>query len=104
VWANLRHVDGLVVNPVYSVMRAAGLLVRPNPKLRARRKPDTKKPRPTRPNEWWGIDMTKVMIEGFGSIHEALCRARLPASQYPALRGLPRLEAQPTVGLENHWH
>jgi hypothetical protein len=23
------------------------------------------KPRPTRPNEWWGIDMTKVMVEGF---------------------------------------
>ena len=25
------------------------------------------KPRPSRPNEWWGIDMTKVMVEGQGS-------------------------------------
>ena len=22
-----------------------------------------------RPNEWWGIDMTKVMIEGFGWVY-----------------------------------
>jgi hypothetical protein len=45
---------GSNANPkrVYSVMKAASLLVRPNSKLRARRKPDTKKPRPTRPNEW----------------------------------------------------
>ena len=43
--------------------------MRPNLKLRARRKPNTRKPRPTRPNEWWGIDMTKVMIEGFGWVY-----------------------------------
>jgi hypothetical protein len=66
-WAYLRYVDGLVVNQkrIYGVMKAADLLVRPNLKLRARRKADTKKPRPTCPNQWWGIDMTKVMIEGF---------------------------------------
>jgi hypothetical protein len=50
-------------------MKGADLLVRPNPKLRARRKADTGKPRATRPNEWWGIGMTKVMIEGFGSVY-----------------------------------
>ena len=68
VWAYLRYIDGLTVNQkrVYGMMKANDLLVRPNPKLRARRKADTKKPRPTRPNEWWGIDMTKTMIEGFG--------------------------------------
>ena len=71
IWAHLRYVDGLMVNRkrVYGLMKATGLLVRPNPKLRARRKADTKKPRPTRPNEWWGIDMTKVMIEGFGWVY-----------------------------------
>ena len=70
-WAELRYVDGQAVNPkrVCSVMRAPHLLVRPNLKLRARRKPDTRKPRPTRPDEWWGIDMTKVMIQGFGWVH-----------------------------------
>jgi putative transposase len=71
VWAYLRYVDGLVVNQkrIWSIMRANDLLVKPNSKLRARRKADTKKPRPTRPNEWWGIDMTKVMIEGFGWVY-----------------------------------
>jgi transposase InsO family protein len=54
---------------VYDVMKASNLLVRPNAKLRARPKADTKKPWPTRPNEWRGIDMTKVMIEGFGWIY-----------------------------------
>jgi hypothetical protein len=32
-------------------MKAADLLVRPNPKLRAKRQAATTKPRPTRPNE-----------------------------------------------------
>jgi len=50
-------------------MKANDLLVKPNPKLRARRKASTSKPRPTRPNESWGIDMTKVMIEGFGWVY-----------------------------------
>ena len=54
---------------VYGIMKAHDLLVRPNPKLRAKRKTDTSKPRPTRPNEWWGVDMTKVMIEGFGWVY-----------------------------------
>ena len=71
MWAYLRYVDRLTVNQkrVYGVMKANDLLVKPNLKLRARRKADTRKPRPSRPNEWWGIDMTKVMIEGFGWIY-----------------------------------
>jgi hypothetical protein len=27
------------------------------------------KPRPTKPNAWWGIDMTKVLVQGFGWIY-----------------------------------
>ena len=71
VWAYLHYIDGLTVNQkrVYGVMKANDLLVKPNPKLRARRKADTRKPRPSRPNEWWGIDMTKVMVEGFGWVY-----------------------------------
>jgi putative transposase len=74
IWAYLRYVDGWVVNQkrVYGTMKTNDLLVRANPKLRAKRKADTKKPRPTRPNEWWGIDMTKVMIEGFGWVYVAV--------------------------------
>jgi putative transposase len=71
IWAYLRYVDGLAMNQkrIYGVMKANDLLVKPHPKRRARRTADTAKPRPTRPNEWWGIDMTKVMIEGFGWVH-----------------------------------
>jgi putative transposase len=71
IWAYLRYVDGLIVNQkrIYGGMKAADLLVKPNLKLRARRKADTTKPRPTWPNQWWGIDMTKVMIEGFGWVY-----------------------------------
>jgi putative transposase len=71
IWAYLRYVDGLIANQkrIYGVMKAADLLVKPNLKLRARRKADTTKPRPTSPNQWWGIDMTKVMIEGFGWVY-----------------------------------
>jgi putative transposase len=41
-------------------------LVPSNLKLKAKRTPSRDKPRPTKPNEWWGIDMTKVLVEGFG--------------------------------------
>jgi putative transposase len=27
------------------------------------------KPTPTTPNEWWGIDLTKVLVEGFGWVY-----------------------------------
>jgi len=53
-------------------MKANDLLVKPNPKLRAKRKANTSKPKPTRPNEWWGIDMTKVRIEGFGWVYRVV--------------------------------
>jgi transposase InsO family protein len=63
VWAHLRYVDGLDVNKkrVYRLMRDHNLVVRPNQKLKAKRTSHRRKPRPSRPNQWWGIDMTKVM-------------------------------------------
>lgn len=48
------------------------MLVKPNLKLIAKRKAIASKPRPVRPNEWWGIDMTKVMIDGFGWVYVVL--------------------------------
>jgi putative transposase len=50
-------------------MREHHLLVPPNLKLKAKRTPPSRKPQPTMPNEWWGIDMTKVMVEGVGWIY-----------------------------------
>jgi len=71
VWAHLKYIDGLSVNKkrVYRLMKENGLSVKPNLKLRARRKANSSKPKPVRPNQWWGIDMTKVMIDGFGWVY-----------------------------------
>ncbi len=54
------------------MLKVNNLLVKPNLRLLAKRKVNTSKPRPTRPNEWWGIDMTKIMIDGFGWVYVVL--------------------------------
>jgi len=63
VWAFLRYVDGLIVNKkrVYRLMREHNLTVRPNTRLIGKRVSERPKPRPDKPKQWWGIDMTKVM-------------------------------------------
>ena len=65
VWATLRYKNGLTVNlkRVARIMRKHDLCVR-RPQLKARRTPCGAKPRPDRPCQWWGIDMTKVMTAG----------------------------------------
>lgn len=67
-WAHLKYVDDLEVNKkrVLRLMQKHNLTVKPDTKLKAVRAPYRSKPKPTRPFEWWGIDMTKVMVEGFG--------------------------------------
>jgi putative transposase len=75
VWAHLRFIDGLVINQkrVLRLMRAHELTVKPNQKLKAKRLSTRPKPRPDRPHQWWGIDMTKVMTEtGWGYVVIAL--------------------------------
>jgi len=54
------------------LLKTNNLLVKPNLRLVAKRKVTRSKPKPTRPNEWWGIDMTKVMIDGFGWVYVVL--------------------------------
>jgi putative transposase len=63
VWAYLRYIDGLIINKkrVYKLMRENNLTVKSNPRLIARRVSERPKPRPHRPRQWWGIDMTKVL-------------------------------------------
>lgn len=65
VWAHLHYVDGLLVNKkrVYRLMKEHNLTVKPNHRLKAKRLSNRKKPRPNRPDQWWGIDMTKVITE-----------------------------------------
>lgn len=49
-------------------MKENNLLVvqRPN---KAKRTPQKSKPKPVRPKEWWGIDMTKFMIPNLGWVY-----------------------------------
>jgi len=63
VWAYLRYIDGLIVNKkrVYRLMRENNLTVKPNTRLIAKRTSERPKPRASRPRQYWGIDMTKVM-------------------------------------------
>ena len=47
-------------------MREHHLLVPPHLRLKAKRTPMGSQPRPTKPHEWWGIDMTKGLVQGVG--------------------------------------
>ena len=68
IWAYRRFVEHCSVNKkrLLRLMQEHRLVVRPNPQLKAKRTAGGSKPRPLKPQEWWGIDMTKVLVEGFG--------------------------------------
>jgi hypothetical protein len=53
IWASLRFLEPLPINKkrVLCLMREHQLLVPPNLRLKARRTPTARKPKPTRPNE-----------------------------------------------------
>lgn len=64
-WAHLRYVDKLDVNKkrVYRLLKEQHLLATQT-KHEVMRVSTRPKPRPDRPKQWWGIDMTKVMTDG----------------------------------------
>lgn len=68
VWAYLRFAEQQPVNKqrILRLLREHQLLVQPNMWLKARRTSAGRTPRPTKPNEWWGNDTTKVLVQGFG--------------------------------------
>jgi putative transposase len=63
IWAYLHFVEQRPVNKkrIWRLMREHSLQVPPNLRLKAKRTPGKSKPKPTKPNEWWGIDMTKCL-------------------------------------------
>ena len=72
VWAYLRYRQGLVVGKhrVYRIMKEHSLLVSKNMKLKAKRKVGRPKPVATGPNQYWGMDMTKLLFdEGWYYLH-----------------------------------
>ena len=73
IWSYLKYRMNVTVNKkcVYRIMKEHNLLVLKNQRLKAIRnnKPHRSKPKASRPNEFWGTDMTKVMIQGFGWLY-----------------------------------
>jgi transposase InsO family protein len=68
VWAYLKFRDGLPINKkrIYRLMKEHDLLVKPNWRLKAKRTGKRRKLRARRPNQIWGIDMTKIMVPTCG--------------------------------------
>jgi putative transposase len=68
LWAYWRDVAQVRVNKtrVLRLWQEHRLLVTATQRLKAKRTPMGRKPKPTKPHEWWGIEMTKVLVEGFG--------------------------------------
>lgn len=66
IWAYLRYRKNIIVNRkrIYRLMRENNLLVSPESKLKAKRGsyPYRNKPHAAYPNQYWGIDMTKVLV------------------------------------------
>src|SRR5262245_19850839 len=71
LWAYLHFVERQPINKkrVLRLMREHNLLVTPNLRLKATRTPGKSKPKPTKPDEWWGIEMTKILVQGFGWVY-----------------------------------
>jgi len=71
VWAYLKYREGLPVNKkrVYRLLQEHRLLAHQTRKLRATRTPVRSKPRAQRPNELWGIDMTKILVHSWGWVY-----------------------------------
>jgi len=57
----LRHGEGVNRKRIHRLMRECGLLVE-QVRHKALRSPQRSKPKATRPNEYWGIDMTKFLL------------------------------------------
>lgn len=73
VWAYLKYRQGHHFNKkrIYRIMKEHNLLVQPNQRLKAKRdnQSNKNKPRATKANQYWGIDMTKVMIPCYGWLY-----------------------------------
>jgi putative transposase len=71
IWSYLKYRQGVSVNKkrVYRLMKEAGYLVTKNFRLKAKRTKMRPKPRAERPNEFWGIDMTKIRMATWGWLY-----------------------------------
>lgn len=71
IWAYLKYRQGRPVNKkrIYRLMKKHQFLVTKNQRLRARRGPVGSKPRADLPDQFWGVDMTKIKITSWGWLY-----------------------------------
>ncbi len=71
IWSYLKYRQGIPVNKkrVYRLMKEQNLIVTPQARLRAKRGPMRPKPVADRPNQFWGTDMTKIKLHGWGWLY-----------------------------------
>ncbi len=68
VWSYLKYRQGVAVNKkrVQRLMKEHKLLVTPEVRRKAKRGPIRPKPHAEYPNQFWGIDMTKIRMSTWG--------------------------------------
>jgi transposase InsO family protein len=71
IWGYLRYRKSVIVgkNRIYRIMKENKLLISKKSRFLAKRKPMRPKPRASRPNQFWGTDMTKVKVGSFGWVY-----------------------------------
>ena len=71
VWSYLKYRRGypVSINRIHRIMKEHNLLVTPQVRFKAKRGPIKSKPRATRPNQFWGIDMTKIRMASWGWLY-----------------------------------
>ncbi|HPN55466.1 MAG TPA: IS3 family transposase [Candidatus Omnitrophota bacterium] len=71
IWSYLKYRQGMAVNKkrIYRLMKEQNLIVTPQARLKAKRGPMRPKPVASRPNQFWGIDMTKIKLYGWGWLY-----------------------------------
>lgn len=73
VWARLKFHFGLKINEkrVHRIMKENNLIIQQRATLKASRTIRAK-PKATKPNQFWGIDMTKTWVHGYGWVYIVL--------------------------------
>jgi putative transposase len=74
---------------ILRLLREHWLLVTANQRLRAKRTPTRRKSEPAKPNEWWGIDMTKVLFGDFGWLYSVVVLDWYTTTMVSSYAGFP---------------
>ncbi len=71
IWSYLKYRQGFAVNKkrIYRLMRENDMLVTPQLRRKAKRGPIKPKPVACWPNQFWGIDMTKIRMATWGWLY-----------------------------------